>query len=213
MKKYLNLLIVLCLTASSAIAMEASGDLTIGGRFVDGSGTETSAKFLEYRDLDDQVTSDLNTFLTQDGFYLSIEGQNLGYDDQRISVSGGVFGQARFKLFYDELTHNYSLNDSSLYDGVGTTTLSVQAVSNPDSAGDSTNLSLWRPLDYLVERQQIGARLELTFNTPFFVSVDVTQTEKDGLTPWGVNIDSTTGGSDAAEIPAPIDTKTTNMTV
>jgi MtrB/PioB family decaheme-associated outer membrane protein len=209
MKRLLILAMVFFLMAAPALALDYSGDLSIGGRFVDGSNTEKSAKFLEYRDLDDQLTSDIDVRATADNFFLSVSGGNFGYDDQGIKLDGGIYGQLKFSLFYDELTHNYSLDDLSAYNGVGTNTLTIPA----NIIADPNNTSLWLPLDYAMERQVIGAKIELDFNTPFFVVINVTQTEKEGIMPWGVNIDNVTGGSEAAELPAPIDNVTTNLMV
>lgn len=207
MNKLLIITLLLFVIATPVMAADFSGEVNLGGRFVDGDNTDKSAKFLEYRDLDNQLTTELTGRMTEDNFYLSLDGENLGYDDQSVSISGGYYGQARFKLFFDELTHNYSLDDKSIYAGVGSNALTI---SPSVTVNDATT---WIPLDYAIERQQIGAQLELTFNTPFFFAVNVTQTEKEGVMPWGVNIDSTTGGSDAAEIPIPVDSTTTNMIV
>lgn len=199
--KLLTVLFALSLAASSALASGLSGEVSLGGRFVDGDNTEKSAKFTEYRDVDGQLTSDLKLFWVNDSIYLNAEAANLGYDDQMFSLKGGIFGKAKFSLLFDELTHNYSLDDRTIYAGVGTATLTQGAGVDP------TDATTWIPIDFAVERQQLGAKIELTFDTPFFVAVAVTQTEKDGIIPVAFELNRR-----PHEGPLPVDFKTTDVT-
>ncbi len=197
----LSLFMILLLAAAPAIASGTSGEVTLGGRFVGGNNTKTSAKFLEYRDIRNQATSDINVFNSNGNFYLSGEAKNVGYNDQEYLIEGGHFGKGKFSLWYDELRHNYSLDNKTLHTGTGTGNLVIGTGVVP------ADVTTWLTHDFKVDRQQVGADFELNFGTPFFFAGEVTQTKKDGTYPIAVQ-DS---GRNPIEIPAAIDYTTNNF--
>ncbi len=198
--------LLLAATPAAAAVSQVSGEATLGGRLVEGNGTGSSAKFQEYLDLDDDLVGALKLSAGQDGLHLDVEAENIGLDDQSYRFSGGLYGQFDFSLFYDEMDHNFSFDDHTLYTGVGGNNLTL------GSGVVLTDPATWLALDYGVERRTFGGQAEVTLNSPFFVSLDVTQTEKEGVMPWGVNSSSGTGGSYFTELPLPVDHRTTNVT-
>lgn len=209
--RYLVMLLVALLAAAPALAAESllTGEISAGLRAVSGNDNDTSAKFQEYRDLDSNhgVSGGLSLFGTNGSFYLTADADNLGLDDASADLRIGSFDNFRLSLFYDEMEHNYSFNALTVYQGVGSDTLTLAP-----GLYRSTNPAVWLPFDYTVDREQYGAKGEITLGSPFFVAFDVTQTEKDGVVPWGINSTSGSPGSFFAELPMPIDYTTTNAT-
>jgi len=204
--RYLCIFSILLLAASPAIADSTTGEISLGGRLVGGNGTETSAKFVEYQDIDDQVISDLSFFYSTEGHDFSGEAKNVGYDDQWYLIEANYFGKGKLSLWYDELTHNYSLNDKTMHVGTGTGNLLLSGAVTPLDA------ATWLTHDFKAERRQTGASFELKFDTPFFASGGFSQTKKEGTYPIGVqNIGITS--RNPFEIPAPIDYTTNNYMV
>jgi len=197
----LSLFIVLLLATVPALASVTTGEVTLGGRFVDGNGVRSSAKFLEYQDIRNQVVSDLNLFNSEGNFYLSAEAKNIGYNDQEYLIKGGLFGKGKFSLWYDEMTHSYSLDDKTLHTGVGTGNLVIGA------GVVAADVTTWLNHDFEVERRQLGTSFELTFDTPFFFAGEVTQTKKEGTSPLAVQ----DTGRNPIEIPSAIDYTTNNF--
>lgn len=197
--KRLSIFIVLLLMATSASA-GTTGEITLGGQFVGDNDTDKSAKFLEYRDLDDQLLSRFSFSNFQDSVFLTGEAKNIGYDDQEFSLDGTCFGNGKFSLWYDELTHNYSLDDKILHYGTGTGDLVY-------SGADLTDATTWLSHDYQIERNQVGASFEITLDSPFFFAADITRTETEGTYPIAVQ----NGGRTPLELPAPIDYTTNNF--
>lgn len=206
--RYLYVFIVLLLAAVPAMASGTTGDVTLGGLFVGGDNTDDSAKFLEYRDIRNQVTSDLSVFSSSGGQYFIGEAKNVGYNDQEYLFKGGVYGKGKYSLWYDELTHNYGLGAKTLHTGTGSGNLiTTGAIGTP---------STWLEHDFKAERKQIGASFEVDLQTPFFVAGEVTQTKKEGT--YLIAVQNTAAGSGGTnrttlELPAPIDYTTNNFSL
>ena len=200
--RHLIIFFVLLLMATPAIAGNTTGEITLGGQFVSGNNTDNSAQFLKYRDIDDQVLSGVKISTGQDGFFLTGSAENIGYDDQEYALAGNFFGKGKFSLWYDELTHNYSLDDKTLHTGTGSGNLVFAGV-------DESDASTWLSHDFNVDRSQIGASFEITMDSPFFVLGEITRTEKEETYPIAVQDD----GRTPMEVPAPVDYTTDIFTV
>ena len=83
-----------------------SGTAEFGGQAV--WGDESAAKFKEYRDIVDGITTNIDLLLERDGqHWLSSRVEHAGYDDQRYWVEGGRYGLYEIDVFYGELPHVY----------------------------------------------------------------------------------------------------------
>lgn len=198
MLRYCTFLLMVLLAATPVVAAEGvtSGKITIGANIL-GGDDQDNAKFQEYRDVDDGVISGLNLFTVKDGFYLNLDAEMVGRDDQSYSAKAGRFDRFSISGFYDKMEHNYSFDNISVFTGVGTDNL-VRATATP------TNLATWLPLDYSVERENYGGKVTLSLGSPFFLSFEVNQTEKEGVIPFGTR--------NFVELPLPVDYTTTDFT-
>uniref|UniRef100_A0A831U2G5 MtrB/PioB family decaheme-associated outer membrane protein n=1 Tax=Geobacter metallireducens TaxID=28232 RepID=A0A831U2G5_GEOME len=198
--------------AASAFGSDFSGTIGIGGIGAEIRGDE--AKFNEYRDINSGVTGNFAIDFARKGYYLEMMGENFGvntdagdsYDTQKYSINGGRFGSFKYNLFYDELPHNFTFGAKTLFSGVGSPALVAPVASN---AAVATALAAYtNTFDYSLDRKKYGAGLEVSLNTPFFLSARFERSEVDGLYPLG-SYNSTYGN--AKELPAPIDYATNNL--
>jgi MtrB/PioB family decaheme-associated outer membrane protein len=188
-------------TASSLAADDAdvSGSLELGIRGVD--DPDNSAKFQEYRDLDDGVFGKMFLNYFKGSYFFGVEGENIGQDDQYYLLEGGSYGKFKYSFFYDEIPHNLSFDAKSFYSGIGTNNLTI-------NVKDTGNEASWNTFDYSVDRKKYGTDIEVSLDSPFFVNVGVNREEKDGLKPLGSG-----SFSGQVEMPAPVDYDTDNLTI
>lgn len=210
MLRYCSIFLAVLLAATPALAAEGvtSGMITVGANIL-GGDDQDNAKFQEYRDVDDGVISGLNLFTSRDGFYLTLDAEMIGRDDQSYSAKAGRYDSYRLSAFYDKMEHNYSFDNLSVFTGVGSDTLGRSPLIVPSSTAAVNNarwrnLNNWLPLDYSVERENYGGKAEISFGTPFFLSFEVNQIDKDGVIPFAT--------SSVVELPLPVDYKTTDFT-
>lgn len=182
-----------------------SGDVSLGGRLV--AGENQSAKFREYRDLDDGVFGSFMVELYKEGCFINLKGENVGLtdehvglDDQSYKLKGGKFESFKYSLFYDEIPHNLSFHNRTFFTGVGSNNL-VGTFSASPNAWPSR-------FDYAIQRRNYGGGIELSLNTPFYFSAKVIQQDTKGLKPLGATTAATTGPF--YEMPEPVDYRTFN---
>ncbi|MBI1920276.1 MAG: MtrB/PioB family outer membrane beta-barrel protein [Geobacter sp.] len=207
--KTLTICAALAIAAAAAAygaESDVSGNITLGGRLV--AGENQSAKFREYRDLDDGIFGSflLNTY--KDGYFLSLKGENVGLtdehvglDDQSYKLKGGKFGSFKYSLFYDETPHNLSFHNRTFFTGVGTNNLTGVFNANPDTWASR--------FDYTIQRRDYGGGIELSLNTPFYFSAKFVEQDAKGLKPLGATTAAT--GGPFYEMPEPVDYKTNNL--
>lgn len=150
-----------------------------------------SGRFDEFKTVDDGLNGRLNMNAFKDGRYLNLDAIYSGYDDESFELKGGKFGTYKYSLFYDEMVHNYSYGNRTIYSGIGTDDLSYFAVDNVGvpavyTPNVTTDSSLWTTFDYGIDRQNYGAKMEFNFNTPFYVIAELSREETTGVKPLGV---------------------------
>ncbi|WP_310599359.1 MtrB/PioB family outer membrane beta-barrel protein [Desulfobulbus sp.] len=184
-------------------AFEYRGSIELGlmGADVDG---RNSAKFEEYRDMDDGLFGTLQFDALKDSSFLQMDAANPGRDDQSVDVHGGRYGSFKYNLYFDEMPHNYSYNALSFYRGLGTNHLMVPAdptATPPNSFETST--ATWSTFDYSVQHKKYGGQVEVALAEPYFVNFGVERREQDGKRPFSVR--------ENIEVPLPISYVTDNL--
>ncbi len=198
MLRYCSIFLAVLLAATPVVAAEGvtSGKITIGVNIL-GGDDQDNAKFQEYRDVDDGVISGLELFTTKNGYYLTLDAEMVGRDDQSYSAKAGRYDSFSLSAFYDKMEHNYSFDNISVFTGVGTDNL-VRSTTTP------ANLATWLPLDYSVEREVYGGKATISLGSPFFLSFEANQIEKEGVIPFATR--------NFVELPLPVDYTTTDFT-
>lgn len=212
MKKISTTALILSLAAPAMSALAAdTGQVEIGGLVEVGAlfsdiNSNNSARFEEYRDFDDGIIGRLQLALLKDDYFLHADGEDLGRDDQEFHLDGGQYGNFKYKLYFDEMPHNYSFNSLSFYNGLGTNRLVL--IGDPTTnLADSfeTSTATWNVFDYSVQHKKYGGEFELSLRSPFFLSVGAEQRTQDGTRPFSVR--------ENIEAPYPVSYTTDNANI
>lgn len=198
MKRMLLILLALPICAPSAGFAEVRGELNVGARgteFVD----DKSAKFDEYRDMSDGLFGSLELLDDRETSFIGLSVENPILDDQSYELRGGVFGLFKGEIYYDELTHQLSRDAMTPAIGIGSDFLVVPTSIPP--------VSTWTPFDYSVDVETLGANITVDTKNPFYFKAFADQQHKEGITPYGMVINS------GLEGPMPIDYDTVNTMV
>ena len=178
MKKAVYALIILVLLASQTFAaadakVEVHGSIEAGYRMVDDQNGN-NARFLEYRDLDDNPFGGFDLSLQRGSFYLNLQGHDITQDDQSYLLEGTDYRNFAFTFFYDETPHNLSFDARAPYTGIGHQDLKA--------APTTTDIDTF---DYKVEREEFGGYATLSLATPFYLTLGILRRLQDGIRPLG----------------------------
>jgi MtrB/PioB family decaheme-associated outer membrane protein len=179
------------------------GEITGVGKYVGVDGGEGGrAKFTEYRDLRESGVFYLRGRLNYDtpDYFLRFDMQDPGYDTQHYKLEGGMWGNFKFDLFYNEIPHNITFDARTFFLGAGHDTL--VGAPNP-------NFTTWNTFDYSIERRQYGGGLKLNMMKPFFFDASFQREEREGIKPTGAA--GTSPGGIGIELPEPVSYLTNNL--
>lgn len=200
------LMLAICfIPLSMALAEEKriEGEITATGAYigVDANGGG-EAKFTEYKDLRENGGFYGRARLNYDTekYFLNFNAADFGYDTQRYLLEGGLWGEFKYDLFYQEIPHNITFDAGTFFLGAGSDTL----VGAPN-----TNVASWNTFDYSFERRQYGGGLKLNLIKPFFFNASYLREEREGIKPTGVA--GTSPGGIGIELPEPVDYLTNNL--
>jgi len=162
------------------------------------------AKFTEYRDLkeDGGFYGRAKFNLDKDKYFLNFDAGDFGYDTQYYKIDGGMWGQFKMDLFYNEIPHNLTFDARTPFLGAGHDTL----VGTPN-----TNAATWNTFDYSILRRQYGGGLKGDVIRPFFFDISFQREEREGIKPVGAA--ETSPGGRAFELPEPVHFVTNNLKV
>ncbi len=179
------------------------GEITGVGKYIGVDGGEGGrAKFTEYRDLREPGVLYLRGRLNLDtpDYFLRFNLQDPGYDTQYYKLEGGMWGNFKVDLFYNEIPHNITFDARTFFLGAGHDTL----VGTPN-----TNPATWNTFDYSYERRQYGGGLKIDIIRPFFFDASFQREEREGIKPTGAA--GTSPGGIAIELPEPVSYLTNNL--
>ena len=209
MKPKLISILIANIFLASPLAFAADGGLTwsgeasLGLRGVDEKARDAS-KLNEYRDLDSGPIGILDVRGRGDRYYVDAFGENFGRDDQYLDLRGGQYGVFKYRLYDNELRHNFGSGAGAIspYSGIGTPVLTATF--------PNTNTSTWNAFDNSYKRRDIGGMFEFSGNSPFYIRADANQ-----VTFKGVRVISSTQSSFSGivDLPSPVDYKTQNFTL
>ena len=179
-----------------------------------------SAKFTEYRDLDDGVTGSLRlSGESADGErFFDLDADNMGYDDARYRLGYGSVGRYSVIVDYNLILHNFGNNGKMLFNRTGAGRYEIAdatqtALQNAVTANQSklnfdflnnllqpylanaTVVDVGLQRDRLLVRADLGRMAALNWGAEFF------QEKRDGTRPFGGSF----GFNNITELPEPID--------
>ena len=181
------------------------GEVSLKGIWVGLDAKEGGrAKFTEYRDLkeDGGFYGRAKLNLDKDKYFLNFDAGDFGYDTQYYRIDGGMWGQFKVDLFYNEIPHNITFDARTPFLGAGRDTL----VGAPN-----TNFATWNTFDYSTLRRRYGGGLKGNIIRPFFFDISFQREEREGIKPTGAS--ETSPGGRAFELPEPIQFVTNNLKV
>ena len=188
---------------------EWSGSVTVGVRGV-GANTNDPSKLNEYRDLSpDGSAQFIGAFELRrrgENDYLNAYGENLGRDDQYLNLSGGRYGSFKYRLYSDELRHNFGSGPGALtpYNGIGSGSLTF--ITSPVNRNPST----WNTFDHSYRRRDFGGFFELQSLSPWYFRLDANEVERHGVNVFA-GAKGTSPGNGFVDLPAPINYTTRNF--
>lgn len=195
----------LAATAQSTMQWEGSS-ISLGAQKVDDDARDPS-KLREYRDLDG--TSVLGGFEARgrsDNAYLNAYGENLGRDDQYLDLKGGSYGRFKYRLYSDELRHNFGSGPGALspFSGIGGSTLTTTL---PRPA-----VAAWNAFDHSYQRRDAGGMAEWQATSPWYFRVEANEVKREGINVFaGAN--GTSPGNGFTDLPSPISYTTRSYSV
>jgi MtrB/PioB family decaheme-associated outer membrane protein len=214
------------------------GEVDVGGRFfvnnpqkdgVASQGGKSLAKYYEYSTIKPGPFAYiwLSTG-SRDGLYqIDVDGKNIGYSDQSYNLEASKAGEHYFNFGWDQTPHVYSTSARTLYNGVGTNSLTLPAgVGNqlfnatgaggdPLPDGDAANVKTI--INANVHQTDIGIRRDTasvdyrwTPTDSWDVKAHYTNTHRTGTQVDGVVMSSSENGV-RTDVPAPVNDTTQNF--
>ncbi len=178
------------------------------------TGPEDKAKFNEFRDLKDSAPIglvDLQGKGSQN--YVNLYGENFFLRDQYLNVEGGRYGMFKYRLYNDDMVHNYSWGLLSPLSGSGTSVQTGPAgwsLTNPASAAN--NPANWNSFDASLKRKTYGGAFEFTNNSPWYIRADAQEIHTDGIRPTSYPLTNSSGAG-WMDVGAPVNYKTRNLSL
>lgn len=188
-----------------------NGHIELGGLSV--GGQEDAAKFREYKDL--KRGAYINNFglqleKPQSALFLDFSGGGLGRDDQFVGFSVGKYNSWKVKTFFKETPHTFTSTYRSLWNGVGSDTLTLNGLppgGTTDAATTDINIgraALQTPYSTLsLVRDKGGVRLDMRLKDHWNVFASYTTEKRQGARPFGL-VSGGGGGTGGVETPESI---------
>jgi MtrB/PioB family decaheme-associated outer membrane protein len=198
----------LFVAAPPALAQDAqpqwSGSVSAGARYVDNDARDPS-KFNEYRDLENGTSGIFGFELRSRSQrnYFNAYGENLGQDDQYIDVNGGRYQTFKYRIYTDQLRHNFGSGPGALspFSGIGSPVITAP-FPLPDPAS-------WGSFNHSYKRRDTGGFVEWQKASPWYFRVDANEVRRDGINVIaGAN--GTSPGNGFTDLAVPIDWTTRN---
>ena len=220
------------LAAQEAAQGEAKGfSFTVDPAVLSYEGVDNdtdSAKFIEYRDFEDQVLGRLRIRgESGDGErYLDFDSTRIGADDGRYTFGYGSVGRYSILVDYNLIVHNFGNDGHMLFTRTGAgryeiadaTQLALQAAvtANQSRLNFAFLNNLVQPflanateVDVGLQRDRLLVRADLGRMAAFDWGVEFFQEKRDGTRPFG----ATFGFNNITELPEPIDYTTRDAEV
>ena len=190
------------------------------GSFLLPTQTDSRAKFEEYGKVPpgvflDWIHLDIGS---NDGRYrINFWGDDVGYNAQSYSLDFSEAGKQYLNFSWDQTPHLWSYSAKSLFDGVGTTNLTVNTAAQDylRTATDAQRYSYFNShaaqIDELsVRRDKFSASYRFTPTPDWDFRVSYSHEHRDGTRPGTLNFATNNGSrpTDSLGIPIPVDDTT-----
>jgi hypothetical protein len=202
---------------------EWNASVEFGGLHV--SGDKGASKFREYKDLKNGLL--VNNFSVTaekpaDARFLDVYGGGVGRNDQFFSLSTGRYNDWKLKVFYTETPHVFTSTYRSLWNGVGSGSLTLKpglgltAGAPAPATVLSTEAAVRAAVDATPDstlslvRKKGGVRLDAVLDGHWKAFAGYTNEHRQGARPFGM-VFGGGGGAGSMEIPESIDYHTHDL--
>jgi MtrB/PioB family decaheme-associated outer membrane protein len=200
--------------SSSSADIPLVNQIDFGLRNTSFGSDSDPARFQRYRDVRDGGTIDrLRLFKDTGEYRYSVQGDHIGYRDQRFSGSYTNFGTVKASFEWNQIPLFYSQDTRTLYDTSNGGNLTMP--DNVQSGIQNKTLTLANALngagtfDLRTRRDVASGSLIFSATPNVDVSFTIRNTAKQGSYPWGGSFGIS--GAIATEMPVPVDHRTTDL--
>ncbi len=181
------------------------GSVSVGGIHADDKDAADASKLNEFRDLSNGGMLDFSLTGRSRSYWLDLFGENLGRDDHYVNLRGGMYDAFKYRLYSDQLKHNFLFGGRTPYAGAGST-------ANTASGFPLLNSALWNSVDVGYKRRDDGGYFEFQAAKPWYFRVDGNQVSTSG-TKLGSSSQGTSPGNGYVDLLFPTEYTTKNATV
>ncbi len=206
-KKLIAILIANLFVSAPVFAQsdfKLSGSVSVGGINVDDKDATDASKLNEFRDLSDGGMVGFDIAGRGSRYWLDLFGENLGRDDHYVNLRGGMYDVFKYRLYTDQLKHNFLFGGRTPYAGAGST--------NVTATLPSTNPATWNSIDIGYKRRDDGGYVEFQGANPWYFRVDGNQVTQSG-TKLGASSGGMSPGNGQADLAFPTEYTTRNATL
>lgn len=160
-KKLISILIANLFIAAPVFAQDTfklEGSVSLGGVSVDDGDAVDAAKLNQFRDLSDGGLLGFDLRGRGARYWLDLFGENLGRDDYYVNLRGGMYDVFKYRLYSDQLKHNFLFGGLTPYANAGGT--------NVTATLPNTNTATWNSVDIAYKRRDTGAMFEFQGASP-----------------------------------------------
>jgi MtrB/PioB family decaheme-associated outer membrane protein len=214
------LLAVILISLPAAALAEEGGELE--GSVTLGAQTfnidHKSAHFGKYTGVDDKGTflvGELELGFSKALLYAEVEGKNLGLDNRDVKIQIGSLGGCELKLRFSQSPNLISSAAKTIYNGVGSNTLTLPVGFKPGLTTKDMAAQLAaaaKDIKLKVNRTAVSAEFGIPFGG-FLVDVRYSSDKRKGETPVFGSLGISGGNNKAVDLPAPVDYTTNDMTI
>ncbi|MDO8540578.1 MAG: MtrB/PioB family outer membrane beta-barrel protein [Opitutaceae bacterium] len=196
----------------AASGWEYSGQVEVG--YIGGDADEQSARFQMYQDIDE--TAYVNNFAFQlrkpeSAYTVDLTGGGAGRHDQYYGLQVGRANDWKVKLFFSEIPHVFTDRYRTLWNGIGTSTLTLLPGMTPGgttpTAADNAAVAAAtarEPVTLGLTRKKSGVRLDLSPTQSWKVYASYSLENQKGARPFAA-VWGNSGGTAPMEIAESID--------
>jgi hypothetical protein len=180
-------------------------------------GDKGAGKFREYKDLESGLYLNNFTFMLEQpksAFHLDAVGGGVAQSDQYYGVDVGRYNTWRVRGSFSEIPHVFTSTYHSLWDGVGSDTLTLRGLrpggttdANTTQANMLLAISSTPDSDLELTRKRSRARFDFTMSSNWKAFATYGNERRDGSRPFGAVF----GGGGNVEIPESIDYNTQDV--
>jgi hypothetical protein len=194
-------------------AFKFAGSAGIGG-IATSEDAKDASKLKEYRDLSDGPLGLFNLRGHGESFHFDAHGENLGREDMSMIVTGGVYGQVKFRFSADWITHAFGFGPDGArtpYLNPGSTNLLLFSTS-PNTLRNSS-VPPWISFAFKSDRRAIAGDFEYFGHAPWYFRTELSEVSQDGINKVDAAALGTSPGNGFVDLPYPVDFNTRSTSV